>query len=100
MCRLYLGLWRFWPRLGHQTALNIGPMTDIDLETLAVRIRQSLGCSKDLAADYAKGISNPPRSSTAKSSYVTPKGGSWPVCRRASWLNPGLSPKPNKKPRN
>ncbi len=35
-------------------------MTDIDLETLAVRIRQSLGCSKDLAADYAKGISNPP----------------------------------------
>lgn len=35
-------------------------MTGIDLETLATRIRQSLGCSKDLAVDYAKGIGNPP----------------------------------------
>ena len=35
-------------------------MSDLDIETLAVRIRQSLGCSKDLAADYARGISNPP----------------------------------------
>ena len=35
-------------------------MTDIDIESLSVRIRQSLGCSKDLAADYAKGIGNPP----------------------------------------
>jgi hypothetical protein len=35
-------------------------MTEIDIQTLATRIRQSLGCSKDLAEDYAKGISNPP----------------------------------------
>ena len=35
-------------------------MTEIDMQTLATRIRQSLGCSKDLAEDYAKGISNPP----------------------------------------
>jgi hypothetical protein len=74
MCRLYLGLWRFWPRLGHQTALNIGPMTDIDLETLAVRIRQSLGCSKDLAADYAKGISNPPEIIHGKIVVRDPEG--------------------------
>ncbi len=74
MRRLYLGLWRFWPRLGHQTALNIGPMTDIDLETLAVRIRQSLGCSKDLAADYAKGISNPPEIIHGKIVVRDPEG--------------------------
>lgn len=35
-------------------------MTDIDIQALAVRIRQSLGCGKDLAEDYARGISNPP----------------------------------------
>jgi len=35
-------------------------MADPDLQTLASRIRQSLGCSKDLAEDYARGISNPP----------------------------------------
>ena len=35
-------------------------MTEMDIPTLATRIRQSLGCSKDLAEDYAKGISNPP----------------------------------------
>ena len=35
-------------------------MTDTDIQSLATRIRQSLGCSKDLAEDYAKGISNPP----------------------------------------
>jgi hypothetical protein len=74
MRRLYLCLWRFWPRLGHQTALNIGPMTDIDLETLAVRIRQSLGCSKDLAADYAKGISNPPEIIHGKIVVRDPEG--------------------------
>ena len=35
-------------------------MTDTDIQALAVRIRQSLGCGKDLAEDYARGISNPP----------------------------------------
>lgn len=35
-------------------------MTLIDPETLATRIRQSPGCSKDLAVDYAKGIGDPP----------------------------------------
>ncbi len=35
-------------------------MSPTDLQTLATRIRQSLGCSKDLAEDYAKGISDPP----------------------------------------
>ena len=35
-------------------------MIDIDLQTLATRIRQSLGCGKDLAEDYAQGISDPP----------------------------------------
>ena len=35
-------------------------MTDSELQALAARIRQSLGCSKDLAEDYARGISDPP----------------------------------------
>ena len=35
-------------------------MTGPDIQSLATRIRQSLGCSKDLAEDYAKGISSPP----------------------------------------
>lgn len=35
-------------------------MTDTDIQALAVRIRQSLGCGKDLAEDYARGISDPP----------------------------------------
>ena len=35
-------------------------MTDIDPQTLATRIRQSLGCSKELAVDYASGIGDPP----------------------------------------
>lgn len=35
-------------------------MTDPALQELAIRIRRSLSCSKDLAEDYAKGISDPP----------------------------------------
>ena len=35
-------------------------MTDTELQALAARIRQSLGCSKDLAEEYAKGIGDPP----------------------------------------
>jgi hypothetical protein len=35
-------------------------MTDTALQELAARIRRSLGCSKDLAEDYARGISDPP----------------------------------------
>ena len=35
-------------------------MTDTSIETLAVRIRQTLGCGKDLAEDYARGIGDPP----------------------------------------
>ena len=35
-------------------------MSPTDLQTLATRIRQSLGCSNGLAEDYAKGISDPP----------------------------------------
>ena len=49
-------------------------MTDIDLETLAVRIRQSLGCSKDLAADYARGISDPPEIIHGKIVVRDPEG--------------------------
>lgn len=51
-----------------------GLMTDIDPETLAVRIRQSLGCSKDLAADYVKGISNPPEIIHGKIVVRDPEG--------------------------
>ena len=35
-------------------------MTDTDIQALAIRIRQTLGCGKDLAEDYARGISDPP----------------------------------------
>ncbi len=49
-------------------------MTDIDLETLATRIRQSLGCSKDLAADYARGISDPPEIIHGKIVVRDPEG--------------------------
>ncbi len=35
-------------------------MTDPELQSFAIRIRQSLGCSKELAVDYAKGIGDPP----------------------------------------
>ncbi len=31
-----------------------------DLQTLATRIRQALGCSRELAEDYARGIADPP----------------------------------------
>ena len=49
-------------------------MTDIDPETLAIRIRQSLGCSKDLAADYVKGISDPPEIIHGKIVVRDPEG--------------------------
>ncbi len=35
-------------------------MIDTDIQTLATRIRQALGCGKDLAEDYARGIGDPP----------------------------------------
>ena len=35
-------------------------MIDIDLQALAIRIRQTLGCGKELAEDYARGIGDPP----------------------------------------
>lgn len=35
-------------------------MTDTDIQALAIRIRQTLGCGKDLAEDYARGIGEPP----------------------------------------
>lgn len=35
-------------------------MTDTDIEALATRIRQTLGCGKELADDYAQGIGDPP----------------------------------------
>ena len=49
-------------------------MTSPDLQTLATRIRQSLGCSKDLAEDYAKGISNPPEIIHGKIVVRDPEG--------------------------
>ena len=55
-------------------AYNTVPMTDIDPETLAIRIRQSLGCSKDLAADYVKGISDPPEIIHGKIVVRDPEG--------------------------
>ena len=57
-----------------KSAYNGHPMTDFDPETLAVRIRQSLGCSKDLAADYVKGISNPPEIIHGKIVVRDPEG--------------------------
>ena len=57
-----------------KVAYSNAPMTDIDPETLAVRIRQSLGCSKDLAADYVKGISNPPEIIHGKIVVRDPEG--------------------------
>lgn len=35
-------------------------MTETDIEALATRIRQTLGCGKELADDYAQGIGDPP----------------------------------------
>lgn len=35
-------------------------MTETDRQALAIRIRQTLGCGKDLAEDYAQGIGDPP----------------------------------------
>lgn len=35
-------------------------MTETDQQALAIRIRQTLGCGKELAEDYAKGIGDPP----------------------------------------
>lgn len=35
-------------------------MTDSALEGLVTRIRNCLGCSKELAGEYARGISDPP----------------------------------------
>jgi len=55
-------------------AYSSAPMTDIDPETLAIRIRQSLGCSKDLAADYVKGISDPPEIIHGKIVVRDPEG--------------------------
>ena len=49
--------------MAHNAARKpLGPrMTDTDhLTQLATRIRQTLGCGKDLAEDYAKGIGDPP----------------------------------------
>ncbi len=35
-------------------------MTHIDIPAVAARIRQTMGYGKDLAEDYARGISSPP----------------------------------------
>jgi hypothetical protein len=49
-------------------------MTDFAPESLAIRIRQSLGCSKELAADYVKGISDPPEIIHGKVIVRDPEG--------------------------
>ena len=35
-------------------------MTDIDMPTVVTRIQNALGCSKDMAAEYAKAIGENP----------------------------------------
>lgn len=49
-------------------------MIENDLPMLATRIRQSLGCSKDLAEDYARGISDPPEIVHGKILVRNPEG--------------------------
>ena len=41
-------------------------MTDTELEALATRIRNTLGCSKELAREYATGIGETPEVSHGK----------------------------------
>lgn len=49
-------------------------MTDIDHQALATRIRQTLGCGKELAEDYARGISDPPEIVHGKVLVRNPEG--------------------------